>query len=505
MYLVSGFQFGFSLGTVGTVPASCHPNHVSALKNCNYVDDKIKKELALGRIKGPYDSFPLSNFKCSPLGVVPKKEANCFRLIHDLSFGPEDSAVNHFIPPEHATVSLETFDDVALMVVQAGKGCLLSKGDIQDAFSIVPVSPLDYHKLGFSWQGKFYFSRVLPMGSSSSVRIFETFTKSIQWILQNKFSVRFVSHIVDDFIFVGQPGTSECLDSLHKFFRLCNDIGIPIKHSKTVEPTTCAIIHGIELDTVTFEAKLPPDKIVVLTSLLNKYMTRRKITLHDLQSLLGHLNFACKAIKPGRCFLRRLYDLTRGIQHPSHKIKINKESRADLKLWASFLKDYNGRTIITDNYFISSNTLRLFTDAAGSKGFACMFKNAWAFGAFSDKMKMLHINVLELYPITLAVHLFGDQWRNRNILFLCDNLCIVHCLNKQTSTNSLIMRMIRIIVLQSLRNNFCFAAKHIFSKQNYVLDCISRFQIAEARKAAPSMNDNPEHIPPELSPENILL
>ena len=187
VYLVSGFQFGFSLGTVGTVPASCHPNHVSALKNCNYVDDKIKKELALGRIKGPYDSFPLSNFKCSPLGVVPKKEANCFRLIHDLSFGPEDSAVNHFIPPEHATVSLETFDDVALMVVQAGKGCLLSKGDIQDAFSIVPVSPLDYHKLGFSWQGKFYFSRVLPMGSSSSVRIFETFTKYIQWILQNKF------------------------------------------------------------------------------------------------------------------------------------------------------------------------------------------------------------------------------------------------------------------------------------------------------------------------------
>ena len=79
-----------------------------------------------------------------------------------------------------------------------------------------------------------------------------------------------------------------------------------------------------------------------------------------------------------------------------------------------------------------------------------MFKKAWAFGAFSDKMKILHINVLELYPITLAVHLFGDQWRNRNILFLCNNLCIVNCLNKQTSTNSLIMRMIRIIVLQSL-------------------------------------------------------
>ena len=374
-YLVSGFRFGFSLGTVGPVPASCHPNHASAFKN-NFVEEKLKKDLTLGRIKGPYSCPPLPNFKCSPLGVVPKKDPNSFRLIHDLSFGPEGTAVNHFIPSEHSTVTLKTFDDVALMVVRAGKGCLLSKGDVQDALSIIPISPLDYHKLGFSWQGKFYFSRVLPQGSSSSVRIFETFTKSVQWIVQNKFSVRFVSHIVDDFIFVGQPSTSECHDSLSTFFRLCTDLGIPIKHSKTVEPTTCAIIHGIELDTETFEARLPLDKIVALQSLLNKYITRKKRTLHDLQSLLGHLNFACKAIKPGRCFLRRLYDLTRGSQNPNHKIKLNEEARADLKLWSSFLKDYNGRTIITDNYNISSNTLKLFTDAAGSKGFACMYNNA---------------------------------------------------------------------------------------------------------------------------------
>lgn len=121
-------------------------------------------------------------------------------------------------------------------------------------------------------------------------------------------------------------------------------------------------------------------------------------------------------------------------------------ARADLKVWATFIHQYNGCTIITDEHFISSNSLQLYTDAARSKGFACMYNEYWAWGAFSDAVKQFHINILELYPITLAVYLFSCHWQNKNILFICDNLSIVHCLNKQTSKDKLIMRMLRVIV-----------------------------------------------------------
>ena len=62
----------------------------------------------------------------------------------------------------------------------------------------------------FTFQNKVYFDRTLPKGAFSSVRVSETFSKAIQWILQNKFGDFHVSHIIDDFIFVGPGGSDQC-------------------------------------------------------------------------------------------------------------------------------------------------------------------------------------------------------------------------------------------------------------------------------------------------------
>ena len=314
------------------------------------------------------------------MGEVPKKEPNTFRLIHNLSFGGENSSVNGHIPVENSTVSLETFDDVVSLVLKCGKNSLISKADLENAYRMTPISPLDYHKLGFSFQNKFYFDCSLPMGASSSVRIFESFSKALQWILQNKFSVEHVSHIIDDFMFVGPSNSDVCELGLRKFFTLCEELNVPVKHSKTVWPSTCTCVHGIELDTVSMEARLPSEKLDNLSTLLSKYKHRRKIKLGELQSILGRLNFACKVIKPGRCFMRRLYDLTCGKIERHHYVKLNAESRADLETWSCFLSQYNGKTILTDDKFVSSNSLQLFTDSAQSKGFVCIFQQYWAWG-----------------------------------------------------------------------------------------------------------------------------
>ena len=88
-YLVHGFKDGFAIGSINVQSTFdlLITNIRSAYQLPHVVDNKLQKELQLGRILGPYDIPPVShNYRISPLGVVPKKQAGQFRLIHHLSY-----------------------------------------------------------------------------------------------------------------------------------------------------------------------------------------------------------------------------------------------------------------------------------------------------------------------------------------------------------------------------------------------------------------------------------
>jgi hypothetical protein len=103
------------------------------------------------------------------------------------------------------------------------------------------------------------------------------------------------------------------------------------------------------------------------------FLNRKKVTLKDLQSLIGLLNFACSVIVPGRAFLRRLIDLTQGMQKPRHFIRLRQAIKEDLKIWQTFLFSFNGISFFLDETWCNSNKLNLFTDASGSIGFGAIF------------------------------------------------------------------------------------------------------------------------------------
>ena len=138
------------------------------------------------------------------------------------------------------------------------------------------------------------------------------------------------------------------------------------------------------MDSVSFEARLPLDKIDKCLSLLSDFLTRRKVTLKEIQSLMGMLNFACSVVVPGRAFLRRLIDLNVGIHSPYHFVRLNREVKADLKLWQSFLAGFNGRSFFLDDVWDGSDKLELYTDAAGSLGFGAVFGSKWCYGKWPD-------------------------------------------------------------------------------------------------------------------------
>jgi hypothetical protein len=284
----------------------------------------------------------------------------------------------------------------------------LAKTDIANAYGIAPIHPDDRRLLGFSWpaaDGKNYYYQdaCLTMGLSMSCQLFTRFSNALQWAMKDRLKAN-MSHIIDDFLFVGPIDSDLCQPSLEAFIDMVNDIGIPIKHEKTTLPSSVITIYGIEVDSVS---------MIAILSKIAFFMKKKKVTLKSLQSLLGLLNFAASCIVPGRIFLRRLYDLTVDISFPHFKIRLTNEAKADLAVWYSFLQSFNGKCMFLNDIWTHSHILHLFTDAAFTAGFAAVFGSQSFAEAYPDTCKNYHINILELLPIVLAVEFWGFKMANQ--------------------------------------------------------------------------------------------
>ena len=495
-YLINGFRFGFRINFIGEITSFEAPNLKSALQNPDILFSKLSKELDAGRIAGPFDTAPFPVFRTSPVGIVPKKVPNEFRLIHHLSY-PKGLSINDSIPDDCSSVQYATINDAVKILQRLGTGSYLAKTDIKSAFRIIPVSPLDYPLLGIKWDSQYYFDRCLAMGLKSSCAIFEKFSTSLEWLAVHHLKVSAVLHILDDFLFIAHSH-DKCKADLSNFLSMCDFLGVPIAHEKTLGPLTTLQFAGIELDSVRQEARLPSEKIHKCRALLHQFAQKRSVTLRELQSLIGLLNFCCSVVTPGRAFLRRLIDLTAGVTRPHHHIRFNTEAKNDIRMWLQFLDNFNGRAFFLSERWATSSTLELYTDAAASKGYGAIFGKHWFYGPFPIAWHSLNISFLELFPITLAVHIWGATMANSCVLFFTDNAALVDIINKQTSKHKQVMILIRDLVLSCLKYNILFRASHVPGLQNSRADCISRLQVEKFKELSPEADEFPTAVPTNL-------
>ena len=116
----------------------------------------------------------------SPFGVIPKKhKPGKWRLILDLS-SPTGLSVNDGIDKDHCSLSYTSIDDVVKCIISQGRGAMLAKIDIKQAYRNVPVHPEDRPLLGMAWNGKVYLDKVLPFGLRSAPIIFSAIADALQ-------------------------------------------------------------------------------------------------------------------------------------------------------------------------------------------------------------------------------------------------------------------------------------------------------------------------------------
>ncbi len=498
--LIQGFRYGFRVGYFGQEVKSVSHNHKSALVNEQVCTDLINAEVQTGRIAGPFAEAPFKHYCISPIGLVPKKGEGKFRLIHDLSF-PKGSSVNDGIPIEVRSVHYEPFDNAIAHIAEHGQGVTISKIDIKSAFRICPVHPEDRHLLGFSWDNGIYFDKVLAMGLASSCRIFEMFSTALKWIALKNMRKVYIAKILDDFLLI-TDSDHPCPDLAYALLKaIFNHLGVPLAEEKCVSPCKCLVYLGLEIDVVKMCVLLPVDKVQRCVQLITALMVKKKALVKEVQALCGLLQFACRAVVPGRAFLRRLYDATRRVSNPKFYIRISAEMKEDLAVWLNFLSSHNGRSMFLA-HLLRSHDFTIVSDASQSVGFGAICGDLWICGPWPAQWRMHAITVLEFGPILFALATWAPFFSNKSVHVKTDNLALVSIINKQTSQDPKIMFLTRKMVGLLLKYNIYFTASHIDGEANAKADALSRGRIALFQILHPSAAPLPSAIPHEWDPRS---
>ena len=398
LFLLRGIEKGFRIGFNYSQSKlrKNGSNLLSAVLNQEVVAAYMKEEVSKGQLAGPLPQEVATQVYTSPIGVIPKGHTpGKWYLIVDLS-NSAGSSVNDSINQAWCSLSYTSVDNVTKITARTGRGTLLGKLDIKNAYRIVPVHPDDQSLLGISWQGEVYIDTRLPFGLRSAPIIFTVMADALEWIVRQQ-GVRTLLHYLDDFITIGPPSTPECGTNLWKLCELCAEPGVPVTTEKMVDPTMCLTFLGIEVDTDQLEICLPQEKLLRIKEMTNNWMGWKVARRRELESLLGLLQHAAKVVSPGRIFVRR-------IKKRDHTLR--------LTWWHRFLDEWNGVGILPSPEL---GTVHILSVASGSWGCAAVWDKRWIQWPWNRQAQAWNIAPKELLPIVLGGMVWGKDWRCRRV------------------------------------------------------------------------------------------
>ncbi len=389
------------------------------------------------------------------------------------------------------------------MLQDLGRHCKLFKIDLRNAFRLLPVRCADFQLLGFMFDGYYFVDKCIPFGCSISCSVFEKFATFLEAYIRSKLAGSSLIHYLDDFLGGDRSGTA-CRDAMSTFQRCLAELNVPIATEKTEGPSEIITFLGLELDSERMIVRIPSDKIADVVNKIQVMLSGQKTTLKAMQSLIGSLNFCCRAIVIGRPFCRRLINAICGLTKPRHHLRLNKGIRLDLGMWLTLFENHNGISVFHERHWISNVDAQLFTDSAAGHGlgFGAYFEGHWTYSAWPDRWHELSltndITLLELFPILVALHIWGEQLRNKKIVFHCDNMAVVHILNTMTSKSETVMFLVRRLAILCFHSNMVLKAVHVAGYNNGICDALSRLQLSKFRERAPAADPEPCSVPGHL-------
>ena len=340
-----------------------------------------------------------------------------------------------------------------------------------------------------------YVESRLPFGLRSAPKIFTAIADAIEWFARQQ-GVRDIYHYLDDYIILGPPNSPVCAQDLSTFLSICEAIGAPTAKEKTEGPVSVLTFLGIEIDSVAGCLRLPQVKLQQLRKLTTEWSRRRRCKKKELESLIGVLQFACKVIRPGRSFLRRMIALLSSVRSEFHYIRLTAEFRSDLEWWRTFAKQWNGVSLWEDQEV--EGAVRLATDASGSWGAGGWSGQRWFQIRWPESAVHECIAVKELVPIVVALAVWGQGWSRCRVLCHCNNTAAVAAVRSRYSRHPVMAAILRCMLFFEAKFSCTLAATHIAGVLNDRADDLSRNRSAIFLSKVKGADPHPTRIPPTL-------
>jgi hypothetical protein len=450
-----------------SMPIDKHlPNTPTIAENADAVRIQLQHYLAMGAVE-----------PCSRTDIVAVHPLHCVirpdrkpRVVVDFSLNLND----------YLTVPQMQYSSSIDAAVAASKlGCYYSKLDIKDCFLSFSIRKGHERFLGFQFEGKYYRYRRLPFGLNTAPELCELMLSVVSWQLTQKG----VTHVryCDDILIIA-PTLVECDRMTTAAALVLDQFGLAVAHNKTIKSVQLIDFLGIRFDSINGTLSCPPQRIIELTSLLQRALQFERHMVKFILSLVGKLSYAAHVLPGARPFFRSLIDITRGLSKRNF-IVINDNVRSDIRHWLKHMSTWNGRQqwrttepikIATDaslsgwGGLVISSPVSLpsaLTVGAGTAGVWC---RQHPITSSSD------IGWAELFAVLFMVASIAPAAPNSTILCLVDNQADAAIINRQSTRSTSLLSLLRSLYSVTTEHNISLIARHIPGSSNTYADALSR-------------------------------
>ena len=347
--------------------------------------------------------------------------------------------------------------------------------DLSDAYFHISIRPESRKYLRFSFDGIVYQFKVLPFGLASSPEVF-TRVMSVAITYFRTMTAIYASSYLDDILMKDllKVRVQHCL---LQFLSHMRGLGFLINKEKSQLLPVQDFVHvGLHFKTRTGMVAVPQDRAVKIQKCVNQFINQVQVTARFFLVLLGHLNAAADLIPLGRL-------LTRPLQHAlslqwrskrlpyEHLVNVTSTMRRACAPWLDIQWLTQGVPLE-----LPPVTHTICTDAS-SQGWGghLVQSGDQVSGQWPEKLKLNHINWLEMRAMALVLRHFSPVIRNSHVMLHTDNTTVAAYIRRQGGTKSLsLTEEVSDLLNWAQRNRIILSVSHISGNLNVIADRLSR-------------------------------